>query len=198
MILCPAGKCKNPPMNTHRPLRFSTFLLGILTFLCCNSLWADDSKNSAGPDPQSEVIRHMEARIISEINEVRKEKDLPILEEDEILNEVARDYSRQMLQEDFFSHFGPSGRTVADRVEAAGVRFRWVGENLAMTENINQPADGLVQDWMDSPSHRKNIVDENYHRTGVGIWKEEDRYYFTQVFMRSMDAFLKEQKKSGQ
>ncbi|MFP4349580.1 MAG: CAP domain-containing protein [Desulfococcaceae bacterium] len=161
-----------------------------------NSLSADESKTAHGPEPQTEVIRHMEARILSRINEVRKEHDLPDLEENELLSRVARDYSRQMLQEDFFSHFGPSGRTVADRVEAAGLQYRWVGENLAMTENINQPAEGLVQDWMDSPSHRKNILDENYRQTGIGIWKEGDNYYFTHVFMRSMRSFQKEQEKS--
>lgn len=199
MNFCSREKRMNMPVDTRLSLRFATLFLGIalFSFLCGNRLWADEPKNAPGPEPQSEVIRNMEKRIVSEINEVRRKHDLPILEENEILNQVARDYSRQMLQEDFFSHFGPSGKSVADRVEAAGLQYRWVGENLAMTENIHQPAEGLVQDWMKSPSHRKNIMGEKYHQTGVGIWKADDRYYFTQIFMRSMRAFLKERKNPG-
>ena len=193
-------KRMNMTVDTRQRLRFATLFLGValFSFLCGNFIWADEPKNAPGPEPQSEVIRNMEARIVSRINDVRKKNDLPILEENAILSKVARDYSRRMLQEDFFSHFGPSGNTVADRVEAAGLHYRYVGENLAMTENINRPAEGLVQDWMKSPSHRKNILDEKYHQTGVGIWKERDRYYFTQIFMRSMRAFLKERKNPGE
>ncbi len=144
--------------------------------------------SKAGPEPQTEAIREMESQIISEVNAVRQKHDRPELTPKQPLNAIARDYSRQMLRREFFSHTGPAGSTVADRIQAAGLTFRLVGENLAMTENIDRPAKGLVADWMESPPHRKNILEGDYTQTGVGIWKEKDLYYFTQIFLRPLDT----------
>lgn len=141
-----------------------------------------------GPAPQSDAIHQMETQIISEVNAVRQKHDRPKLTENPTLRAIARDYSRQMLRREFFSHTGPSGSTVADRVQAAGLSFRRVGENLAMTENVDRPAEDLVADWMESPPHRKNILEGKYTQTGVGVWKEKDLYYFTQIFLRPLDA----------
>ena len=57
-----------------------------------------------------------------------------------------------------------------------------------MTQNVDRPAKGLVADWMESRPHRKNILEDDYTQTGVGVWKENDLYYFTQIFLQPMDG----------
>ncbi len=163
--------------------------LMLLLFVLLLALTAGSSP-AAEPKPaaQSDVLRRMETRIIEEVNDVRRKHGRPELTENQTLAAVARDYSRRMLRKEFFSHTGPSGSTVADRIQAAGLTFRRVGENLAMTANVDRPAEGLTADWMESPPHRKNILEGKYTQTGVGVWKEKDHYYFTQIFLRPMDA----------
>ncbi len=168
----------------------------ILAATCCVTLLllflrighSDAEAPKDGPTPQSDALQQMETHIISEVNAVRKKHDRQKLTENGTLNAIAREYSRQMLRKEFFSHTGPSGSTVADRIQAAGIAFRRVGENLAMTENIDRPAKDLVADWMESPPHRENILEGKYTQTGVGVWKEKDLYYFTQIFLRPMDT----------
>lgn len=91
-------------------------------------------------------------------------------------------------KKEFFSHTSPSDKTAADRLAAVDLKFRKVGENLAMTRNVEKPAKDLVDEWMESPSHWKNILDADYTDTGLGIWKENDRYYFTQIFLQPWEA----------
>ncbi len=174
----------------NRKKRYAARIVMLLSMLLIALRGGDclSAEPEHGPAPQSDAIHQMESQIFSEVNAVRQKHDRPKLTENPTLHAIARDYSRQMIRKEFFSHTGPSGLTVADRIQAAGVSFRMVGENLAMTENVDRPAEGLVADWMESPPHRKNILEGEYTQTGVGVWKEKGLYYFTQIFFRPLDA----------
>ncbi len=160
------------------------FMLLLLAF----SQNAFSEESEIGPVQQSEKIGKMETLILSEVNEVRKSHDKPPLEGDETLNRIAREYSRKMIRKDFFSHSSPSDQMVSDRLTQAGLDFHMVAENLAMNRNVDKPAKDLVAEWMDSPSHRKNILNGEYTLSGIGIWREKDLYYFTQIFLRPWDV----------
>ncbi|MFA5700451.1 MAG: CAP domain-containing protein [Desulfuromonas sp.] len=126
----------------------------------------------------------MESRITDQINQIRAEKHLNKLEPSPNIARVARQYARRMVIEDFFSHYGPSGDSVADRVKEAGLDYRMVGENIFGSYNLDDPAAAAVNKWMQSPGHRKNILTPEFTQTGVGIWKEGSRYRFVQVFLQ--------------
>jgi len=132
----------------------------------------------------SSDIAALEQEVVRRINAIRRERGLQPLATNDELGQIARDYSCLMAREDFFSHTGPAGGTVADRVREAGIAYRLVGENLARNTNAADPVAVAVQGWMDSPGHRENILREGFAETGVGACREGSRYYFTQIFLQ--------------
>ena len=141
---------------------------------------------SVGPAAQSERTAAMETEVIRRVNDIRRKNGLAPLKSTETLNRVARDYSRLMATKGFFSHTGPEGKTVVDRIREAGLSFRIVAENIYTGRNVPQPAERAVEGWMDSSGHRRNILREGVTQTGVGIWRDGETHYFTQVFTRPL------------
>jgi uncharacterized protein YkwD len=135
---------------------------------------------------QSDAIAQMEAQIHQRINEIRQENGLDRLENNERLVQVARDYSQKMARQEFFSHTGPEGSTPAERVRSAGINYRVVGENLFKSTNAPEPVSLAVEGWMNSPGHRENILRDAFTETGIGIWRDGNTYYVTQLFMRPL------------
>jgi uncharacterized protein YkwD len=137
------------------------------------------------PQPkQSATTNQIEIAIRQSINQVRQDKELQPLEHNEKLAQVARNYSRQMAENNFFSHTGNDGSTLQDRVSAAGIIYWVVGENLFKSTNVPQPVKVAVDGWMESPGHRENILRPVFTETGVGVWRVNNTYYITQLFLR--------------
>lgn len=81
------------------------------------------------------------------------------------LNAAARLHTEDMVRRGFFSHENPDGRQVWDRALAAGYRYRRVAENIATDQ---RGAVEVVDGWMNSPGHRRNILDGELTQIGVG------------------------------
>jgi uncharacterized protein YkwD len=135
---------------------------------------------------QSATLAQMEVKVRQQINQIRQEHGLKQLQANEKLAKVARAYSHQMAEKNFFSHTGPDGRKVAQRVHSAGISYWVVGENLFKCTNAPDPVSLGIKGWMDSPGHRENILRPEYTQTGVGIWRTGNTYYFTQLFLRPL------------
>ena len=88
----------------------------------------------------------------------------PLTVNDELTN-GARAHSRDMFMRRYFAHNSPDGQTPGDRIHAAGITFTDAGENLAYAPDVNTAHRGL----MNSPEHKKNILDPAFHRIGIGI-----------------------------
>jgi uncharacterized protein YkwD len=133
---------------------------------------------------QSQSLGQMEEAIRNRINAQRQKQGLQPLQANPKLRTVARDYSRRMSQQKFFSHYDARGKSVADRVKGAGVRYQMVGENLFKSINLPNVVKSSVEGWMKSKGHRANILRREYTQTGVGIWKSGNSYHVTQIFLR--------------
>jgi stress response protein SCP2 len=81
------------------------------------------------------------------------------------LTACAQAFSADMITRAFFSHTDPDGREPWDRAVAAGYLYSRIGENIACGQET--PAE-VVQGWMDSPGHRKNILTPEFTEIGVG------------------------------
>lgn len=136
------------------------------------------------PGTQTPATAKMEAAVRQQINKIRQENNLQSLENNERLAQIARNYSRQMAQDKFFSHTGSDGSTLSERVRAGGVFYWAVGENLFRSRNAPQPVPLAIQGWMNSPGHRENILHPVFNETGIGVWREGNTYYITQLFLR--------------
>lgn len=126
-----------------------------------------------------------EREIFAMVNEQRRRSNLPELEWDAELAHLARAYSKTMADEGFFDHFDSNGGTVVQRAEKARVK-NWtkIGENLFYCENLEEFSRVAVRGWMKSPTHRDNILDPEWNRSGIGIYEaSENQIYVTQVFI---------------
>ncbi len=111
------------------------------------------------------------------------------------LTDAAYGHSQDMAVNNYFSHTGSDGSTMADRVQATGYSYSWLAENIAA--GYSTPED-VVAGWMNSAGHRKNILNCNLKETGVGYYYESNdqanvrsdsgqmsgpyRYYWTEDF----------------
>jgi uncharacterized protein YkwD len=130
-------------------------------------------------------IEPLEQSCFNEVNRQRWARGLQPLKFSERLLEVARDYSRRMAEEGFFSHEDLEGRTVRQRVNEAGIRWQVLGENLAYSRGYINPVAVAMRGWLASPSHRRNLLDPEYRYTAVGAWIGDDgTVYFTEIFLK--------------
>jgi uncharacterized protein YkwD len=98
---------------------------------------------------------------------------------------VALQHSRYQAGAGKIDHSGPRGEGVDTRLKDARISWRACGENLAYSLGHSEPAQIMVDGWMDSPGHRANILNGNFTHGGLGIAKDkEGAYYGTQVFAR--------------
>ncbi len=94
------------------------------------------------------------------------------------LAEAAQLHSDDMSENQFFDHTGTGGSTLASRVDKVGYRFRTIGENIAMGETQTEVI--VVEGWMNSPGHCRNIMNGSFTEMGVA----RSGIYWTQVFGR--------------
>ena len=135
--------------------------------------------------PRNLEIESLEQQCLEEVNRLRRRNGLQRLNFYEELLPIAREYSRRMAEQKFFSHDDPEGRSVKERVEEAAIKWRMVGENLAYSNGYVNPVAASIHGWMNSPGHRANILAPDFNLTAIGVWIREDgTVYFTEIFLK--------------
>ncbi len=110
--------------------------------------------------------------VINKTNIQRQENgNLSALKPNTQLSFAAKAKLDDMFKQQYFEHTSPQGKGPADLAKAAGYEYIAVGENLALGNFDNDQV--LVQDWMDSPGHRANILNTQYEEIGVAVGKGE-------------------------
>jgi uncharacterized protein YkwD len=129
----------------------------------------------------------LERQTFNLLNVERASRGLEALVWDDRVAEVARLHSRSMASEKYFSHRGNDGSMVDDRADRLGMsKWSAIGENIAFLRGYDDPASFAVETWMNSSSHRKNLLGNRWSRSAVGVAVAADgAYYFTQVFVTS-------------
>lgn len=105
-------------------------------------------------------------QLISLINQERQARNLPALAINTSLNSVAELKVNDMLDKNYFEHTSPSGVTPWHWFKQIGYNYLFAGENLAMgfTET-----EAVFNAWMNSPTHRDNILNPNYREIGLAV-----------------------------
>lgn len=104
--------------------------------------------------------------VVSATNAERTKAGLPTLRYSEKLADAARRKAANMLEEDYWAHNSPSGKTPWVWFKAAGYGYLYAGENLAKDFGST---DRMVSAWMNSPTHRDNIVNSKYQEIGIAV-----------------------------
>lgn len=98
-------------------------------------------------------------------NAQRRSAGCQPLSVDDTLTAVAQAHSADMARRGFFDHVNPDGRSPFDRMTAAGYRYRMAAENIAAGYRSPQQ---VVDGWMNSPGHRRNILNCGLTEIGIG------------------------------
>ncbi len=182
----------------------------ILCMLCITGIAESRARDalsyrSSGPDID---IKQLENKIHDLVNKERAKKGLSALLRDKSLNKIARNYSQDMVERNFFSHNDPDGRSFYDRYKAEGFQcsIRIGGTTCIGAENIAQSnlysssfykdgktffnwstedkiAESVVKLWMSSKGHKANILTPYFKRQGIGVvFSDDGKAYITENF----------------
>ena len=116
-------------------------------------------------------------------NKARNNEGLSSLQRSEALDLVAELKAQDMAQKKYFSHWSPEGVSPWHWFNVVGYEYLHAGENLAVhfTDSKN-----VVDAWLNSPSHRANILSNSYQEIGIGTAKGRyegyDTVFVVQVF----------------
>lgn len=130
----------------------------IFTLFVCGSM-------SISPEETRAFVSDItSANIISLTNIERSGAGLTRLEESKTLNQAAQMKLDHMIENDYFSHNSPDGTTPWYWFETAQYDYQHAGENLAMDFDY---AANQHKAWMNSVTHRQNIMSPKYTQIGV-------------------------------
>jgi uncharacterized protein YkwD len=104
-----------------------------------------------------------ENSLLKEINRVRAAHGLRALRYDARLARAARAHTRDMARGGYFAH-----GDFAPRMVRFHIRGPFVGENLAWGTGPYGTARGVVEAWLRSPPHRRNLLRPGFRRIGLG------------------------------
>ena len=127
--------------------------------------------------------------VLAATNAARRTAKREPLGRDPALDAIAQAYAEQMLREKFFGHVDPKGRDLGERVALHGYRASAVGENLARGLFA---ADEVVERWLASTGHRRNIVHPQFRSIGLGLAYDpagdEESVHWVQIFSNEPPA----------
>jgi len=123
------------------------------------------------------------AFLVDLTNNDREDLGLPMLAINDRLINAAELKAQDMAEKSYFAHTSPEGVTPWYWIDQAGYSYVYAGENLAV--NFYDSVD--VQDaWMDSPTHRQNILSPNFNEIGIatskGTYKGDRTTFVVQMF----------------
>lgn len=122
-------------------------------------------------------------RLYELTNEQRTTKGLSALQYNEKLAVAAQKKAQDMFAKNYWAHFAPDGTTPWSFMLSSDYQYEFAGENLAKNFIFSQ---AVVEAWMDSPSHRENILRGDYTEVGYavvnGVLNGEETTLVVQMF----------------
>ncbi|ENY8659923.1 CAP domain-containing protein [Clostridioides difficile] len=138
----------------------------------------DDNNNSGST---SESFSAYQKEVVDLVNIERAKAGLNPLTLDSSISNVATKKSQDMIDNNYFSHNSPTYGSPFDMLKKFGISYKTAGENIAMGQKIPKE---VVNAWMNSEGHRKNIMNPNFSKIGVGVaQKSGGSIYWTQIFV---------------
>lgn len=116
-------------------------------------------------------------------NEERAKNNAPPLQYNSDLEEAAKLKAENMFKQNYWSHYGPAGETPWQFILESGYQYEYAGENLAKNFLFS---DGIVEAWMNSPTHKENLLRHDYTDVGFavvnGVLNGEETTLVVQMF----------------
>ncbi len=133
---------------------------------------SNNGSSDNGSSDNTTVSANAQA-VVDLVNAERAKAGLGALEIDPNVTKAAQVRAKEIQTS--FSHTRPDGRTPFTSLDEAGASYKGAGENIALGQKTPEQ---VMNDWMNSPGHKANILNSKYKYIGVGV----DGNAWTQLF----------------
>ncbi|WP_070120972.1 CAP domain-containing protein [Bacillus marinisedimentorum] len=138
--------------------------------------------NRGNQQDQAADMSEVERQVITLTNQQREQNGLPALQADTQLTDAAEKKSQDMVQNNYFSHTSPTYGSPFQMLDQFGIDYSVAAENIAAGQTS---AEEVVNAWMKSEGHRRNILNKDITHIGVGAVQGDSRgYHWTQLFIK--------------
>lgn len=123
----------------------------------------------------------MAKQVLELVNKERSKNNLSPLKLNASLSNIAQLKSEDMKNKNYFDHTSPTYGSPFDMMKQFNISYKYAGENIAKGQKT---AEAVVNAWMNSEGHRKNILNANFTDMGIGYIKSNGTTYWTQMFIQ--------------
>ena len=154
-----------------------TLILVVISLI--NGLISCSSSTNGGPLPAVNYrSSSLEGQVFEEVNRFRSSKGLKALTKHSGLSLIAKKHSSEMASQDKLDHSGYLKRATQAKSQ---FKLLSVSENIMAFGESSPTAKKLVQKWIDSPPHRKNML-KNFDVGGLSLVEKGNVIYGTFFF----------------
>ncbi|MEG6616990.1 CAP domain-containing protein [Peptococcaceae bacterium 1198_IL3148] len=120
-----------------------------------------------------------QSKVVELVNQERSKAGLQpgVVKAD--LTNVAQLKAEDMANNNYFSHTSPTYGSPFDMMKQFGINYSYAGENIAVGYSTPE---SVMEGWMNSEGHKKNILNPNFTEIGVGF--TTNGYYWVQEFAK--------------
>ncbi|MBT6034288.1 MAG: CAP domain-containing protein [Candidatus Jacksonbacteria bacterium] len=173
-------------LRPRRALLYATASVGIKVIIVVFALSIPQQAFML-PDVLAEQQKELEILV----EEIRKEHRLITLEKNTKLYQSSQSKAAHMVANSYFAHTGPDKKSLSTFLKEAEYGYKVAGENLAMGFSSAQ---SVVNAWVKSPLHYKNLVDTEFLEHGLGIdsgeYKGKDTVFIAHHFGKQKEIFI--------
>jgi len=109
-----------------------------------------------------------EQEVLQLVNSERSKSGLQALSMNEPLSKMALVKAQDMINNNYFDHNSPTYGSPFDMMKQYNITYSYAGENIAKGQPTPQQ---VMNDWMNSPGHRANILKSSFTKIGIGYYK---------------------------
>ncbi len=151
--------------NQHPHLTRAPFLIAVLVFLLGFSV-VNNLYFSTTPKVLGFATNVYVKEIIDLTNQERQNAGLGSLSENQLLDKIAEEKGKDMFAKNYWAHAAPDGTMPWYFFHKNDYQYLYAGENLARDFYTSS---AVVKAWMNSPSHKDNLLGDNYTEIGVAV-----------------------------
>ncbi|WP_188402091.1 LysM peptidoglycan-binding domain-containing protein [Fictibacillus barbaricus] len=120
------------------------------------------------PSTPNTTVGSYATQVSQIVNQERQKAGLAPLTLDAELSNVAMAKAKDMITNNYFDHNSPTYGSPFEMMRSFGINYTAAGENIAKGQTSPQ---AVMNDWMNSPGHRQNILSSNYDSIGVAYYQ---------------------------
>lgn len=140
----------------------------------------EEAEKAAAQAEMQASVSEYATEVANLVNQYRAEAGLAPLTLSPSLCEAAEIRAAELLIS--FSHTRPNGQPCVSTFDSLGIPYGYAGENIAAGQ---KSASEVMNSWINSPGHKKNIMNPNYTKIGIACYYDASApysYYWVQMF----------------